>query len=63
MTPISQQGMAATIPTTPVTVTLTLSLCDLTSFTVVYRLTVKEKWERLTSVTVSYLFPLLQDRL
>ena len=63
VTPISQQGMAATIPTTLVAVTLPLSLCDLTSFTVVYRLTVKEEWERLTSVTVSCLFPLLQDRL
>ena len=52
-----------TIPTTPVTVALPLSLCNLTSFTVVYRLTVKEEWERLTSVTISCLFPVLQDGL
>jgi len=59
VTPISQQGMEVTFPTTLVTAALPLSLCDLTSFTVVYRPTVKEEWERLTSVTVSYLFPLL----
>ena len=50
--PISQQGMVATIPTTLVTITLPLSLCNLTSFTVVYYLTVKEEWGRLTSVTL-----------
>jgi len=59
VTPISQQGVVATIPTTLGTAALPLSLCDLTSFTVVYHPTVKEEWERLTSVTVSYLFPLL----
>jgi len=44
VTLISLQGMVVTILTTPVTVALPLSLCNLTSFTVVYRLTVKEEW-------------------
>jgi len=59
--PISRQGMAATIPTTPATVALPLSLYSLTSFTVVYRLTVKWVWERLTSVTIGCLLLQLQD--
>jgi len=59
VTPIPQQGMVETIPTTLDTATLPLSLCSLTPFTMVYRSTVKEEWERLTSVTVSYLFSLL----
>jgi len=63
VTPILQPGMVATIPTTLVTAALPLSLCNLTSFTMVYRLTVKEEWQRLTSVTVSYLFLRLQDKL
>ena len=62
VTPISQQGMVATIPTTLVTVALPLPLCNLTSFTVVYCLTVKEEWGRLTSVTVCCLLPLLTGR-
>ena len=57
VTPISQQGMVATIPTTLGTAALPLSLCDLTSFPVVYRPTVKEEWERLTSVIVKLSFP------
>ena len=53
--------MAVTIPTTPATVALPLSLCSLTSFTVVYHLTVKEVWEGLTRVTIGCLLLLLQD--
>jgi len=45
--------MVATISTTLTTVALPLSLCNLTSFTVVYRLTVKGVWKRLTSVTLA----------
>ena len=43
VTPIPLQGMVATIPTTPDTVALPLLLCHLTSFIVVYHLTVKEE--------------------
>ena len=57
--PIPQQGMVATVPTTLVTAASPLSLCSLTSFTVVYRLTVKGEWERLINITICYLFPLL----
>jgi len=59
VTPISQQGMVATVPTTLVTEASPLSLCSLASFTVVYCLTVKGEWERLISITICYLFPLL----
>ena len=59
VTPISQQGTVVTIPTTLATVALPLSVCNLTSFTVVYCLTVKEEWGRLISVTVCCLLPLL----
>ena len=58
VTPISQQGMVATIPTTLVTVALPLSLCNLTSFTVMYRFTVEKEWGRLTSITIGCLLPL-----
>ena len=61
VTPIPRQDMEATIPTTPATVALPLLLCYLTSFTMMYRLTVKEVWGRLTSVTIGYLLQLLQD--
>ena len=61
VTPIPREGMVATIPTTPATIALPLSLCYLTSFTMVYHLKVKEEWERLTSVTISCLLPLLQN--
>ena len=59
VTPISQQGMVATIPTTLDTATLPLSLCNLTSFTMVYCLTVKEEWERLINTTLCCLLSLL----
>ena len=59
VTPIPQQGMVKTIPTTLVTAALPLSLCNLTSFTVVYRLTVKGEWERLISITICCLLSLL----
>lgn len=52
VTPISLQGMVVTVPTTLVTVALPLSLCNLTSFTVVYCLTVKEEWGTVISFTI-----------
>ena len=59
VTPIPQQDRVATVSTTLGTATLPLSLCDLTSFTVVYRLTVKREWGRLISITICCLLPLL----
>ena len=59
VTPMSQQGMVATIPITLVTTALRLSLCNLISFAVVYCLTVKEEWGRLISVTICCLLSLL----
>ena len=59
VTSVSQQGMTATIPTTLATVALPFSLCNLTSFTVVYCLTVKEEWGKLISITICCLLPLL----
>ena len=47
VTPISQQGMVATIPTTLITAALPLSLYNLTSFTVVYCHTVEEEWGKI----------------
>ena len=62
VTPIPQQGEVATVSTIQGTAALPLSLCDLTSFTVAYRLTVEREWERLTSATVRCLLPLSTGR-
>ena len=59
VTPIPQQGRVTTIPTTLGTAALPLSLCDLTTFIVVYRLTVKRGWGKLISITICCLLPLL----